>query len=399
MRVLEVQAYTDHDLEERVAALHAAVQSWAQSRDLWDDCGFQTFSEHVGAEPGLPAVVTVLCFEGPLYNMFNGTYDDGSLDEFHDLLDELGYWYKLSDHVSAHFYADDPILAKSFEEYFHWQWVCELIEPDCADVYEELYAHFAYRPDDLHKISWRDFEVLLFRVFQNQGFQAELGPGRGDGGVDIRLLQRDPLGDIFTLVQAKKYASKRKIGIEAVSSLFGLAKAERARRSIFVTTSEYLPSARRFAGRISTELELKTSNDVVEWCRTASASIVTDKSKLVAPVYLRRLIENLDRYHDSRVLHAHAGYNIISNEFALVLKETKHAALIMQLPKFTVADDGYGQRGCEVPALDERAYSMLTSQSVWRARRQVTDHGLTYWDGARLYSPWNGQPAHFDLAD
>lgn len=229
-----MQAYSDIYLEAKINQLHLAVQTWAQSRDLWYDCGFQSFSERVGAEPRAPAVVSILCFDGPLFNMFNGTFDDGSQNEFDELLAKLGYEYELSDHVSAHIYARDPVLAAAFEGYFHWQWVCGLIEPDCADVYEELYAHFAGRPDDLHRISWRDFEMLLFRIFQNQGFQAELGPGQGDGGVDIRLLQRDPLGDVLTLVQAKRYAPKRKIGIEAVASLYGVSKAEDAHRSILL---------------------------------------------------------------------------------------------------------------------------------------------------------------------
>jgi Restriction endonuclease len=394
-----MQAYSDIDLEAKINQLHLAVQTWAQSRDLWYDCGFQTFSDRVGAEPRAPAVVSVLYFEGPLYNMFNGTFDDGSLDEFGELLAKLGYEYELKDHVSAYIFALDPILAASFEDYFHWQWVCGLIEPDCADVYEELYAHFARRPDDLHKISWRDFEILLFRIFQNQGFQAELGPGQGDGGVDIRLLQRDPLGDVLTLVQAKKYAPKRKIGIGAVSSLYGIAKAEDANRGMFVTTSEYLPGARRFAGRVAGELELKTSSDVAEWCRTASAGIITDKSKLVSVEHLHSVIKGLDRNRDHRVLHAYTGYNVTTNDFALVLKETKYAALIMVLPKFTISHDGYGQAGYEVPALDDRAYPMLAPQSVWRAKRQLSDRKVSYWDGANLYSPWNGQPVYFDLAD
>lgn len=394
-----MQRHNDVDLEARINRLQVAVQTWAQSRDLWHDCGFQTFAERVGAEPKAPAVISVLHFDGPLFNVFNGIFDDGSLREFDELLTKLGYEYELADHVSAYIFARDPTLAAEFEDYFHWQWVCSLIEPDCADVYEELYSHFANRPDDLHSISWRKFEILLFRIFQNQGFQAELGPGQGDGGVDVRFLQRDPLGDILTLVQAKNYAPKRKIGIEAVSSLYGLAKAEDARRGIFVTTSEYLPSARRFAGRVAGELELRTSSDVAEWCKTASAGIITDKSKLVSPSHLRGIVEGLNPNRDHRVLHANTGYNVTSNAFALLLKETKYAALIMALPKMTVSHDGYGQVGYEIPVLDDRAYPMLNSQCVWRAKRGGLDRDATYWDGSSLYMPWNGQPAYFNMMD
>ncbi|CAN7715880.1 AAA family ATPase [Aminobacter sp. LjRoot7] len=55
-----------------------------------------------------------------------------------------------------------------------------------------VYSHFAKRPE--HRLTWREFEILLFRIFQNQGFTCEIGPGSNDGGIDVRVLQRDPLG-------------------------------------------------------------------------------------------------------------------------------------------------------------------------------------------------------------
>ena len=116
-------------------------------------------------------------------------------------------------------YPEEGPRCQAYASYFHWQWICSLLQPDFADVYEELYGHFAGHLDDLHRLDWREFEILLARIFQTQGFVTELGPGRGDGGVDIRLLQRDPIGDILTLVQAKKYAPKNRVGLEAVAAL------------------------------------------------------------------------------------------------------------------------------------------------------------------------------------
>lgn len=332
--------YNDAALEARIRNLEAAVERWARQRDMWSDCGFQSFSHRVGAEPGADVCVTILHFEGPFYNMFNGTWDDGSETSFRELIASLGYEYDLNDHVSAHFYALDPTLRAAFDAYFHWQWVCSLIEPDCADVYEELYAHFANRPDDLHRMNWREFEILLFRIFQNQGFTAELGPGCADGGIDIRLLQRDPLGDILTLVQVKRYAAHRKIGLEPVQALFGATHADGAQHGIFVTTSEYLPGARAFAARHNVQLDLKTSEHVTEWCRSATAGIVRDKSTLATPDHLRKILGQIGQGRDPRVVHAHTGYTITTNAFALVLKETNHAALLMALPRIEISGDG-----------------------------------------------------------
>ncbi|HEY4135523.1 MAG TPA: restriction endonuclease [Alphaproteobacteria bacterium] len=389
--------YDDAALEARIKALQTAVELWSRQRNMWEDCGFQSFAHRVGAEPGENACVTVLYFEGPLYKMFNGTWDDGSETSFSELIASLGYEYELSDHVSAHFYALDTTLRVAFDDYFHWQWVCGLIEPDCADVYEELYAHFAQWPDDLHRIDWRKFEILLFRIFQNQGFKAELGSGRADGGVDIRLLQRAPLGDILTLVQAKHYAPHRKVGLEPVQALFGAAQADGARHGIVVTTSEYLPGARAFAARHNVHLDLRTSDDVAEWCRTATAGVVRDKSTLVTPEHLRSILSQLGQGRDPRIVHAHAGYGITTNIFALVLKETNHAALLMALPSVEISGDG--QVGLERPVIDDSAFVFLTGDSVWRAKRTVNDGSIHYWDGHYLFQAWDGQAAYFNIAD
>lgn len=391
-------ALIDDDLEAEVLTLQTSIRQWATEHELWLDCGFQSYAERVDAEPGDTPVVTILHFDGDLGRAIDGEFD--GLDvEFNDLLERHGYWYERNDGVSAHIYpADESPLFQPFLDLAQWQWVCGLVQPDFADVHEELYSYFAKRPDDLHRLEWRQFETLLFRVFQNQGFTSELGPGSGDGGIDIRLLQRDPLGDILTLVQAKRYASHRKIDLSAVAALHGVADVEKAQRSVFVTTSDYLPSAKKFAGRTSIPMTLATSQDVQDWCQAASDGIVRDKSSLITPTALATLLKSL-LPKDPRILHASTGYSVIMNQFAVVLKETKHAALIMAIPARTISDDGYGQRGMEVPDIGPRCLERLTAESVFRAKRTVRDGDVTYWNGRNLFGRWNGEPMLFDLCD
>lgn len=81
--------YDDATLEARITALQTAVERWARQRGMWEDCGFQSFAHRVGVEPGENACVTVLYFEGPLYTMFNGTWDDGSEISFSELIASL----------------------------------------------------------------------------------------------------------------------------------------------------------------------------------------------------------------------------------------------------------------------------------------------------------------------
>lgn len=392
-----LQLHSDVYLEQRLAELHRAVEAWARSRDLWEYSGFQSWLHRVKGEPESPAVVSVLVSDGDLLRMIE---DDGeTYDQFDALLRELGFRYDRWDGTSLYLHARDDALAASFDGYFRWKWICSLLEPDFADVHEEIYAHFVERPDDLRRLHWRDFEKLLARVFTNQGFETELGPGSDDGGADVRLIQRDPIGDILTLVQAKKYAPHRKVGFNAVAELNGAADFHRAQRTILVTTSSYQPKAREFSARASIPMELKASEDVVEWCRQASSGIVADKSRLVSRVSLERLLTTIGQHIDPRVLHAYSGVRTISNRFALVLKETRHAALLMELPHHQLGSGRQNHFGAEVPLLGEAALTMLAPATVWRALRTVKDGRTQYWDGRNLFTAWNGSPRDFDWRD
>ena len=85
---------------------------------------------------------------------------------------------------------------------------CPLIIPHFDAINDELVEYFARHPERLDTdLDWRGFELLLEAVFRNQGFRTQIGSGRADGGVDIRLLTSDAFGDPVTLVQ--ELASRR----------------------------------------------------------------------------------------------------------------------------------------------------------------------------------------------
>lgn len=388
---------TDQIIVQRIEALEQAIETWATQRDLWFDSGFQSYAHRVDGEPGPTPVATILCSDGNL-TRFIAEDIEGIESEFRAVLERHGFWYENADGVSLHIYPEeDGPLEKPILDYVRWQWLCGLIQPDIDDVYEEIYAHFAKRPDDLHRLGWRDLEVLIARSLQHQGFQVELGPGSNDGGVDIRLLQRDPLGDLLTLVQVKRYAPHRKIDALAVQALHGVAEVESAHQSLFVTTSAYMPAAKRFAERTHGRMQLATSADIAQWCNDATDGVIKDKSKLVDPSHLSKLVGSLAGKRDPRIVRANVGVTMDINAFALVLKETRHAALLMRLPSMKVSGDSL--IGYEVPLLDPTMPPILNSETVWRAKRKADDGNVWYWDGRHHYSSWDGNPQHFNYLD
>ncbi|WP_421548773.1 restriction endonuclease [Pseudomonas sp. QD4] len=395
-----MEAFTDFQLEEKIKSVQSAIQDWAISNDLWQSTGFQTYAHRVGGEPGNQAVAFIQHFEGHLRDVVDGSADQRLYSEYEAIVESHGFWFENIDGVSVHFYPSEQDWADAFDQYFHWQWVCGLVKEDCGDVHEELYAHFAKRPEDLRRLGHRQFEILLFRIFQNHGFEAELGPGSGDGGVDVRFFQRGPLGDVMTFVQAKKYAQSRKINVEAVAALRGVMADSGVDQGIFVTTSEYLPSARRFAARSTAQIELRTSSDVADWCRDATNGVIADKSKLISDAHVLNQIRQVGGGPDYRIVHASTGYTMMQNSFALVLKESKHAALLMVLPKHRISGDAHGLEGHEVPVLDDTVLAWKTEAHVLRVTREVDCGGnVSYWTGRNLYTKWDGTSQFFSWID
>ena len=391
---------SDEYLESEIFRVCEAIEQWAKSKDLWFDSGFSPYLEHVGGEPSSLPVVTLLWSEGDLRDVLCGEDAAGLEPEFSDLLEMLGYFYECRDNVTVEIYPESDRLSKAFEGFFHWQWVCGLVKEDTSDVYEEIYSYFIGRPEDLHRLHWRDFEILLFRIFQNHGFKAVLGPGQGDGGVDLRLWHEDPIGDVLTVVQAKKYAPHRTIDQTAVAALFGVSIVEDSQKALFVTTSDYQPVAKKFASRTSGVLELAGKEDVINWCQRAAQGVIEDKSSILEIQNIRKIISQVYNKNDPRVVHATWGYNMTHNNFALVVKESKHAALLMGLKNQVLSDDGYGQRGMEIPRFEiNTIQDLLIADNVWRAKRMEKDGRITYWDGKYLFSPWDGRPSIFNYMD
>ena len=395
-RIKSPSDWTDQDIENEIAFIQKSIKTWAIDLDIWFDCGFKSHLGHAKCEPSEHPVVTLFYIDGGVDSITCSALEG----EFSALLEQLGYWYEQEDSVMVSIFTDDEDRLKKFYDYFHWQWVCSLLVEDTGDVYEELYSHFASRPEDLHKLHWREFEILLFRIFQNHGYNTFLGPGSADEGVDLRLWQKNPLGDILTVVQAKKYAPKNKIDLVPVQALYGASKAEGAHQSLFVTTSSYRPAAHKFAARVSGELQLAQKDDIVSWCEKATGGVIQDKSTLVSREQVERLLVVLAQNPDARIVHGTWGYNMCHNSYAIVIKETRHAALLLTIGNRELSNDGYGTRGTEVPRLDTSTMAFFNEEGVVRALRTVSEGGrVSYWDGSQYYTPWNKLPNRFDYMD
>jgi restriction system protein len=97
--------------------------------------------------------------------------------------------------------------------------------------------------DKIDVMNWRQFEGLAAEHLVRQGFSIDLGPGRNDDGVDIRVFPAEAREGLppTTIVQCKR--ERRKISKVVVKSLWADVQHEGAESGLIVTTTELSPGA------------------------------------------------------------------------------------------------------------------------------------------------------------
>lgn len=110
----------------------------------------------------------------------------------------------------------------------------------------ELGTHLKNNFTDVYSVHSERFEAIVNDVFRAHGYRTILTRATKDKGVDIVLLSRDG-SSIEGIVECKRYAETRKIGVELVKQLMGTAVQWRLNRAYLVTSSSFTSGARDVA--------------------------------------------------------------------------------------------------------------------------------------------------------
>lgn len=116
--------------------------------------------------------------------------------------------------------------------------------------------------DRIDTMNWRKFEALIAERFLRIGFRVELGPGRGDGGVDIRVWAQ---GDesALTIIQCKRQRSSvPQVVVKALASDVAWIGAD---HGLVVTSSRVSPSAERVIEARSYPVEVVERGAISKW--------------------------------------------------------------------------------------------------------------------------------------
>ncbi len=102
--------------------------------------------------------------------------------------------------------------------------------------------------DRTRKVTPAFFEDLLIKLLLAMGYGGT-GEGAahalgqsGDNGID-GVIDQDPLGVDQIYIQAKRYAHGNNVGSGDIRDFFGALNLKKAQKGIFITTSDFTPSA------------------------------------------------------------------------------------------------------------------------------------------------------------
>src|SRR5215213_9454961 len=99
-------------------------------------------------------------------------------------------------------------------------------------INEEVLSRLAADPRLVHELSPRNFEALIAELLVRQGYYVQVTPTTRDGGKDIYAVAKSSVGSFLYVVECKKYAPGRPVGVALVRNLYGVVQAERASAGI-----------------------------------------------------------------------------------------------------------------------------------------------------------------------
>ena len=107
------------------------------------------------------------------------------------------------------------------------------------------------------------------RAVEREG-SVELTKQIRDGSVDLYVVQHTLAGSLLTLVDVKRNARHRPIGVGVVRQLYGAVEGKKANAGLIATTSFFSPDAKRFQEELPFRLELKDYLDLQTMLRRAA---------------------------------------------------------------------------------------------------------------------------------
>lgn len=186
-----------------------------------------------------------------------------------------GYEYP----VGAFNYEDSEITGGSFDKEPHMGVIYSRDDFDPNDAYpeysrvEQLIMEIAQDRDLIYNISPREFEEIIERVFQDEGFETTLTQQTRDGGRDIIATKFEMGKPVVFYIECKRYGRQNSVGVSIVRSLYGVQSADRINKAILVTTGHVTRGVRKFVEDQNTLMSVIDIEEIHELIRRSARKI------------------------------------------------------------------------------------------------------------------------------
>jgi restriction system protein len=134
--------------------------------------------------------------------------------------------------------------------------------------FDQRYIDFINRNfERIDEINWRKFEALTAEYFVRQGCEVDIGPGRNDDGVDLRVWPSKDSSDKppAIIIQCKR--QKAQIPKVIVKSLYADIVDEKATSGLVVTTSRLSPGAKAVCDARKYPISSADRETIRQWVR------------------------------------------------------------------------------------------------------------------------------------
>lgn len=183
-----------------------------------------------------------------------------------------GYEYP----VGAFNFEDCEISGGDYEEnphfgvvYYHDEFDFQVAEIEYNRIHYLIQSVLTDK-NALYSLTPREFEQVVERVFQDNGFETLLTPETRDGGKDIVATKYVMGKPVVFYVECKKYGYEKTIGINIVRQLYGVQMADRVNKAVLVTTAHFSSDARDFAAQQNTLIDLFDIDEFHELLRNSA---------------------------------------------------------------------------------------------------------------------------------
>lgn len=187
-------------------------------------------------------------------------YDRVGFDLAFELIEEVNAEWHRNPFSSQRFkdWSDRKALGELFQS--------ESLETNYGSFIDQRYIDYLSKNfNSIDGVNWRKFEGLTAEYFEKSGYYVEIGPGRDDGNIDLRIWPKvqDITSPPTILVQCKR--EKKKISKVIVKALWADIYEEKAQSGLIVTTTALSPGAEEVCKARSYPIQQANRSTLKKW--------------------------------------------------------------------------------------------------------------------------------------